>query len=101
MKRLRAVICLILILVLFPAPLFAQSVYQDTNRFTYGFKRVLAAPFQIPIQMLQGTLYGPPVVGTLGGVLLGTSRTVGDLIGGVFDMAAAAAPYAKYAVFAL
>lgn len=97
--KFKTVLCLILIVVLFPVPLFAGSVYQDTNRFTYGFQKFLAAPFQIPIHLLRGTLYGPPVVGTLGGVLLGTSRTVGDLIGGVFDMAAAAAPYAKYAVF--
>ena len=95
----RVAVCLILILVLFPSPLFAASLYQDTNRFTYGFQRILLAPFQIPIQMFQGTLYGPPVVGTLGGVLTGTFRTVGDLVGGTFDMAASAAPYAKYALF--
>ena len=95
----RVAVCLILILVLFPPPLFAASLYQDTNRFTYGFQRLLLAPFQIPIHMFQGTLYGPPVVGTLGGVFTGTFRTVSDLVGGTFDMAASAAPYAKYALF--
>lgn len=81
-------------------PAFAQG-YSDTNRFAYGFQRMLLAPFRIPIGLLQGTAYGPPVVGTLSGVFGGTVQTVTDLVGGAFDMAAAASPYAKYAVFAL
>ncbi|MBI4368369.1 MAG: hypothetical protein HY588_03145, partial [Candidatus Omnitrophica bacterium] len=60
---------------------------------------VFAAPFQIPYHLLQGTLYGPPVVGTVGGVFTGTFRTISDLVGGTFDMAASLAPYAKYAIF--
>ena len=79
---------------------FAASVYQDTNRFTYGFKRVLAAPFQLPAYLFKGTFYGPPLIGTLGGVVQGTFQTVGELVGGIFDMGAALAPYAKYAAFA-
>ena len=86
-------------LVFFSSTAFAESLYQDTNRFTYGFKRVVAAPFQIPIRTLQGTFYGPFIAGTVGGILQGTFSTVGDLVGGVFDMGAAAAPYAKYALF--
>ena len=78
---------------------FAEAAYQDTNRFTYGFQRVLPAPFQIPVQMLQGTMYGPPITGTLGGIFGGVFSTVSNLVGGTFDMAASAAPYAKYAVF--
>ncbi len=89
----------ILILTLFLPSASAASVYQDTNRFTYGFKRVVAAPFQIPIRTLQGTFYGPFIVGTVGGIFQGTFSTVADLVGGVFDMGAAAAPYAKYALF--
>ena len=73
----------------------------DTNRFAAGAQRLLFAPFQIPFQVLHGTMHGPLVVGTLGGVFTGAFRTVGDLAGGVFDMTAAAAPYAKYALFAL
>lgn len=87
-------------LVLFSSTAFCASVYQDTNRFTYGFKRLVAAPFQIPIRTLQGTLYGPFISGTVGGVFQGAFYTIGDLVGGVFDMGAAAAPYAKYALLA-
>ena len=96
--RFRMVALMLVLLTALPATLLAQG-YQDTNRFTYGFQRVLAAPFQIPYQMLQGTLYGPPVVGTVGGVFSGTFRTISDLVGGTFDMVASLAPYAKYAIF--
>ena len=95
---IRKILVLILTLVLLSSAAYAASPYQDTNRFAYGFKRVFAAPFQIPIRTIQGTLYGPFIVGTVSGILQGTFSTVGELAGGVFDMAAAAAPYAKYAV---
>ena len=91
-----------LILVLFlvaPFPVFSASVFRDANRFQYGAQRAFVAPFQIPVQTLRGTMHGPLVTGTVTGVFYGTFRTFGDLIGGAFDMAAAAAPYAKYAVF--
>ena len=86
--------------IFLPAPLFA-SVSRDLNRFTYGLQRAIAAPFQIPLQALRGTVSGPPLVGTVGGVLRGTADTVGGLVGGSFHMAVAAAPYAKYAALAL
>ena len=98
MVKRRIIIWLLLFFILFPSPIFAQGLYQDSNRFAYGFQRIAMAPFRILINTLQGTLYGPPIVGTLGGVLSGTVQTVTDLVGGAFDMAAAAAPYAKYAL---
>ena len=88
-----------LLLILAAPPGFSASVYQDTNRFTYGFRRAMMAPFQIPIRTLHGTFSGPLLTGTIGGVFQGAFYTVGDLVGGAFDMGAAAAPYAKYAVF--
>ena len=96
MKR-KTLFWLFLLLILLPATVFAE--YQDTNRFTYGFRRMLMAPFRLPYNTLRGTFYGPPVTGTLGGVMSGTFQTVNDLMGGAFDMAASAAPYAKYALF--
>ena len=98
---MRKISALALFLVLSFAPLsHTASLQQDTNRFSAGFKRVIGAPFQIPYQALRGTFYGPPGIGTIGGVLQGTFTTVGELAGGAFDMATAAAPYAKYALLA-
>ena len=74
---------------------------RDTRTFMSGFQRILLAPFQLPFRVIQGTLTGPIGVGTIQGVLVGATRTVTDLVGGVFEMAASTAPYAKYAVFAL
>jgi hypothetical protein len=99
MLKPKLIVFILMLSFLLPSPLFAASVYQDTNRFAFGFQRVVMAPFQIPLRAMEGTAYGPMLVGTVGGVLKGTFRTVGDVVGGSFDMAAAAAPYAKYAVF--
>lgn len=95
----KTLFCLLLLLTILPPSLFSASLYQDTNRFAYGFQRVLGAAIQLPFRTIQRTLSGPIGVGTVAGVLDGTVRTVTDLMGGTFDMAAAAAPYAKYAVF--
>lgn len=99
MSKLKLIVLVLVFSMFLPSSLFAASVYQDTNRFAYGFQRVVMAPFQIPLRAMEGTTYGPMFVGTVGGVLKGTFRTLGDVVGGSFDMAAAAAPYAKYAVF--
>ena len=94
--------CMLIGCVLFAPSAFALGVNSyDTNRFAGGVQRLLLAPFQIPVQMLQGTMHGPFLLGPLMGVVSGVFRTVGDLAGGVFDMAAASAPYAKYAALAL
>ena len=100
MTKRSVAVWLVFFLILSPSAVLAQQ-YEDTNRFTYGFQRLMIAPFQILIQTLQGTLAGPPVMGTVSGLLRGTFRTVSDVVGGVFDMGASVAPYAKYAVFFL
>jgi hypothetical protein len=100
MLKPKVLAAVLMFAILLPAPLFA-GVSSDINRFTYGLQRAIAAPFQIPIQALRGTATGPPLVGTVGGVLRGTVGTVGGLVGGSFHMAVAAAPYAKYAALAL
>ena len=94
----KVLVLFLILLVVAPFPLFSASVFRDANRFQYGAQRAFAAPFQIPVQALRGTMQGPLVAGTVSGIFYGTFRTFGDLMGGAFDMAAAAAPYAKYAL---
>ena len=98
MLKRKVVIGFLVLLLFLPSPLFAKE-YRDTNRFVSGFWRIFMAPFRLPFYMVKGTIYGPPIVGTAQGVVVGTFSTVTDLVGGIFDMAAAAAPYAKYAIF--
>jgi hypothetical protein len=83
--------------------LCAQSAWavvdpRDTSRFMYGFQKILSSTIQLPLQTIQSTLRGPIGLGTVQGVLTGTAGTVTNMVGGLFDMAAASAPYAKYAV---
>ena len=98
MKR-KIAICLFVFLIFLPSQLFAENLYRDTSRFTYGLQRILLAPTQILVHTINGTFTGPPIVGTVGGVLGGTMQMVGDLMGGIFDIAGSAAPYAKYGLF--
>ena len=88
----------LVLLLLCPETLLAMA--GDTTRFASGFQRLLLSAFQLPFQTVNYTLNSPIGVGTVEGLLVGTVRTVSDMVGGVFDMAAAAAPYAKYALFA-
>ena len=92
---------LLIIFLLCPKPLLALVDSRDTATFMNGFRRVALSAFQLPFRAVQRTLSGPIGLGTAQGVVEGTVQTVTDMVGGVFDMAAAAAPYAKYAAFAL
>lgn len=94
----RAILAAFIFCFLNPGISSAASLYNDSNRFAYGAMKILAAPFQLPMYMLKGTMTGPPLLGTIGGTLGGTFKVVADLTGGLFDMAAAASPYAKYAL---
>jgi len=98
MKR-KIGICLFIFWMVLPSQLFAEDLYRDTSRFTYGLQKMLLAPTQILVHTINGTFTGPPIVGTVSGVLGGTVQTVSDLLGGVFDIAASAVPYAKYGLF--
>ncbi len=83
---------------LYQPPVEGFVKYEDTSRFAGGFQRTLLSAFQLPFQTIHHTMSGPLGLGTVQGVLVGTTKTVTDMVGGMFDMAAAAAPYVKYAV---
>ena len=81
-----------------PADLYADDV-QNINYIERGFSRILTAAFQLPIYLVQKTLSGPPLVGTLDGAVTGAFYTVSSVTGGVFDIARGAVPYGKYLIF--
>lgn len=80
-----------------PGPVFAAS--SNTSRFSQGFVSTTTAALQLPLQLVNSTLTKPFPFGVVDGAVRGTVGTVGQMVGGIFDMGAAAAPYAKYAVF--
>lgn len=61
--------------------------------------RIFTSVFQLPQYLIQKTLTGPPVMGTVNGALTGTYYTVSHLLGGTFDILRGAVPYGKYAAF--
>ena len=62
-----------------------------------GVQRIVAGAFALPLNIIQGTFSGPPVVGTLMGAVNGTFQTVSLVTGGAFEMVAGAIPLAKAA----
>lgn len=72
-----------------------------TPQFVRGFGNILTGVFQLPAQVLYQSFTKPPIVGTVYGVFTGTYLTLTQVVGGVFDMAMATAPYAKYALVAI
>lgn len=87
-----------IIFLILPGRLYAGDV-QNINYLERGFFRIFTAAFQLPIYLIQKTLNGPPIVGTIDGVLTGTFYTISSVTGGAFDLARGAIPYAKYLVF--
>ena len=87
-------VCLLLIFFLV-SPVWAAN-YSDTSRFVQGIGKIFAAPFYLPSEVLGKTFNEFPF-GAVHGAVTGTYRTTMSLMGGVWDMAGAAAPYAKYA----
>ena len=94
MIKRRSFLCFLIVFVLSASPLRAED-YSDTSRFVQGFGKVLAAPFYLPSEIIQKTFSEFPL-GVINGTLGGVYRMSSMLVSGIFDMAGAAAPYAKY-----
>ena len=78
-----------------------QPAYADNIALiTRGVARTLFSAFQIPKDMLANAGNAFPL-GLVAGALSGAMKTVVGTIMGAADIARGAAPYAKYAVFAL
>ena len=59
-----------------------------------GLQEVVAGLLQLPLSTLSGTFHGPPVIGTVNGVLAGTMDTLSYTARGVMGLAGAAIPSA-------
>lgn len=71
----------------------------STGRFMRGFFNTTTGAMQIPYHVVNSTFTKPLPFGVVDGVLRGTVMSLTQIVGGVFDMGAAAAPYAKYLFF--
>lgn len=83
----------------FALPCPSVLAQDDTGRFMQGFYSLTTSALEIPYQTVNSTLTKPFPFGVVDGVLRGTVYSVTKIFGGLFDMGAAVAPYAKYAVF--
>ncbi len=88
MKRFFITGSVALVLLLGPATPKAHAGFLD------GVGDVVAGAFALPLDILSGTFSGPPVIGTVSGVLNGAMHTIGYTARGVFKLAGAAAPVA-------
>ena len=62
--------------------------------FGHGVGQVIdGVLFELPKTVLGATLEGPPVVGTMVGLLAGTARALQKTVGGVVEMATAFDPW--------
>ena len=77
----RVVIALVLILVIGTAPSNAEA-----NIFS-GVGRILVGVLQVPLQTLVGTFSGPPVAGTVFGLINGTLQGLSMVAGGALELA--------------
>lgn len=73
-------------LAMCPAVLAAEPEHEPS--FLHGAGQVFAGViFELPKNVLTGTLEGPPVVGTAMGLLGGAARAAQKTVGGVVEMA--------------
>ena len=86
-RRLAKAVLLTLVLVLM-RPLIAHA---DVVR---GLMRVVSGVFELPKDVLVGTLGGPPIIGTVGGVVIGALRGTAMIVSGALEATLSAIPVA-------
>ena len=69
-----------------------QVVHADSNDLIGGIGDIVGGVFALPLGVLQGTMTGPPIIGTLGGILSGTFQALGMTTRGVFKVVGSAVP---------
>ena len=94
LRRLTVACVLALALVMGAAPAEAGIVH--------GLMSIVGGVLQVPFQILAGTLNGPPILGTVSGILSGTLQGTGMILGGTWETAMGAVDLAKtYAPYVL
>jgi hypothetical protein len=63
--------------------------------FLGGVSQVAAGLVQLPLNIIAGTLSGPPLIGTVNGVLTGAVNTVALVGGGTVEVVGAVIPAVK------
>ena len=96
--------CLVLLMSVFLFSAVPPGYAGTGNDIAYamrGVGKIFGGVFAIPKAMLQdsGRVMFP--FGIVTGAVRGTVQTVTGVLGGTFDIARGAAPYAKYAALAL
>ena len=71
----------------------AHEARADDDLFG-GIGDIVGGVFDIPVDTLVGTFTGPPIVGTVAGVLHGTIRALSSTTRGVFRLLGAGIPLA-------
>lgn len=84
-----------------PVSAYAENVGRDASYIMRGAGKVFGSVFAIPKAMLQDSTHMMFPFGIVTGAVRGTVNMVGDVVGGVVDVARGSAPYAKYAALAL
>lgn len=99
--RHRFVTFSLLFLVLFAAasrPVYAGG--ENLQLIFSGLARTVFSVVKLPVTILASSTKSF-LLGLITGVFKGTAEVIGGTLGGAFDTARGAAPYAKYAIFAL
>ena len=80
--------------VLMAAHTLAFAMAQSEPNFLHGVGQVVAGlVFELPKTVLDATLTGPPIAGTVVGLLAGTARALQTTVGGLVEMAAGFDPW--------
>jgi len=75
----------------------APAHAEEVGGLIGGVGDIIGAAFSLPAGILQGTLSGPPSIGTLGGALSGALNTMSLALRGVLRLAGVAIPMAAKA----
>ena len=86
-----------LVVALVSGPGAAPVHADDGGGLLSGVGDIISAALAIPVGILQGTLSGPPILGTVGGALSGTLNTVSLALRGILRLAGVAIPIAAKA----